>query len=126
MFAFGTLASGLATVALLFVINPDAIIARANVTRMTSADAPVRFDVAYATSLSADAVPVLIEALPAFPPDVQCSLARRMLRRWPPDVARSIRSWNWSTARASDAVRAHEAGLRSMAGSGQECAASGG
>ena len=124
-FAFGTLASGLATVALLFVINPDAIIARANVARMTSADAPVRFDVAYATSLSADAVPVLIEALPSLPGDVQCPLARRMLRRWPPDVARSIRSWNWSAARASEAVREHEARLRSMVEPGQECAAPG-
>ncbi len=75
-FAFGTLASGLATVALLFVINPDAVIARANVARMASADAPVRFDVAYATSLSADAVPVLIEALSALPRDVQCPSVR--------------------------------------------------
>ncbi|MPZ17388.1 MAG: DUF4173 domain-containing protein [Luteitalea sp.] len=124
-FAFGTLASGLATVALLFVINPDAVIARANVARMASADAPVRFDVAYATSLSADAVPVLIDALPALPQDVQCPLARHMLRRWPPDRDRSIRSWNWSAARASDAVRAHEARLRSMVGSDQKCAAPG-
>ena len=40
-FAFGTLASGLATVALMFVINPDAVIARANVAgwrRRTRAD----------------------------------------------------------------------------------------
>jgi hypothetical protein len=125
VFAFGTLASGLATVALLFVINPDAVIARTNVARMASADAPVRFDVAYATSLSADAVPVLIEALPSLPGDVQCPLARRMLRRWPPDVAGSIRSWNWSAARASEAVREHEARLRSMVGPGQECAPGG-
>jgi len=124
-FAIGTLASGLATVALLFVINPDAIIARANVARMASADAPVRFDVAYATSLSADAVPVLIDALPALPGDVQCRLAQRMLRRWPPDRVRSIRGWNWSAARASDAVREHEARLRSMVGPDQECAARG-
>ena len=124
-FAIGTLASGLATVALLFVINPDAIIARANVARMASADAPVRFDVAYATSLSADAVPVLIEALPALPRDVQCPLARHMLRRWPPDRDRSIRNSNWSAARASDAVREHEARLRSMVGPDQECAARG-
>ena len=122
-FAFGTLASGLATVALLFVINPDAVVARANVARMASADAPVRFDVAYATSLSADAVPVLIDALPALPRDVQCPLARHMLRRWPPDRDRSIRSWNWSAARASDAVREHEARLRSMVGPDQKCAA---
>jgi hypothetical protein len=124
-FAFGTLASGLATLALLFVSNPDAVIARANVARMASADAPVRFDVAYATSLSADAVPVLIDALPALPRDVQCPLARHMLRRWPPYRDRSIRSWNWSAARASDAVREHEARLRSMVGPDQKCAAPG-
>jgi hypothetical protein len=120
-FAFGALTTGLATIALLFVINPDAIIARTNVTRMASADAPVRFDVAYATSLSADAVPVLIDALPALPPDVQCPLARRMLRRWPPDRERSIRNWNWSAARAANAVRDHEAELRSMVGPEQKC-----
>ncbi|MCR4375219.1 MAG: DUF4173 domain-containing protein, partial [Acidobacteria bacterium] len=121
-FAFGTLASGLATVALLFVISPDAAIARANVARLASADAPVRFDVAYATSLSADAVPVLIDALPALPRDVQCALARHLLRRWPPEGDRPIRSWNWSAARASDAVREHEAGLRAMAGPDRDCA----
>ena len=124
-FAFGALASGLATVALLFVINPDAVIARANVARTVSADAPVRFDVAYATSLSADAVHVLIDALPALPLDAQCRLAQRMLRRWPPDRDRSIRSWNWSAVRASDAVREHEAQLRSMVGPDQRCEATG-
>ncbi|HXD20538.1 MAG TPA: DUF4173 domain-containing protein [Vicinamibacterales bacterium] len=124
-FAFGTLASGLATVALLFAVNPDAVIARANVARMASAAAPVRFDVAYATTLSADAVPVLIDALSALPGDVQCPLARYMLRRWPPGRARSIRSWSWSAARASDAVREHEARLRSMLGPDQQCAAPG-
>ena len=122
-FAFGALASGLATLALLFVINPDAIVARTNVTRMASADAPVRFDVAYATSLSADAVPVLMDALPALPPEVQCPLARHMLRRWPPDRDRTIRNWNWSMARASDAVRMHEKRLRLMLGPDQKCVA---
>ena len=122
-FAFGALTSGLATVGLLFVINPDAIVARANVARMSSADTPVRFDVAYATSLSADAVPILIGALSALPPDVQCPLARHMLRRWPPDRERTIRNWNWSAARASDAVREDEARLRSMVGPDQKCAA---
>jgi len=125
VFAFGALTSGLATVALLFVIDPDAVIARTNVARMASADAPVRFDVAYATSLSADAIPVLMDALPALPRDAQCLLARHMLRHWPPDRDRSIRGWNWSAARASDAVREHEARLRSMLGPDQQCAAPG-
>jgi hypothetical protein len=123
LFAFGTLASGLATVALLFVISPDAIIARTNAGRMASTDAPARFDVAYATSLSADAVPVLLEALPALPPDVRCPLARHMLRRWPPARGLPIRSWSWSGARASRAVRAQEAQLRSMVAADQTCKA---
>jgi hypothetical protein len=123
LFAFGALASGLATVALLFVVNPDDVVARTNVTRMASADAPRRFDVAYATSLSADAVPVLIDALPALAPDVQCPLARHMLERWPPDRERSLRNWNWSAVRASDAVREHEAQLRAMLGPDQKCTA---
>ena len=121
LFAFGTLVSGLATIAALFVINPDAIIARANVARMATADARVRFDVAYATSLSADAVPVLIDALPVLASDVQCPLARHMLRSWPPDRYRYIRSWNWSAARAGNAVRAHEASLLSMVGPDRSC-----
>jgi hypothetical protein len=120
-FAFGALASGLVTVALLFVVDPDAVIARTNVARMASADGPVRFDVAYATSLSADAVPVLIDALSALPPDVQCPLARYMLRSWSPQRERSIRNWNWSASRAGDSVRKHEAWLRSMVGPDQKC-----
>ena len=125
-FACGALASGLLTVVLLFVINPDAIVARTNVARMTAGDtagdAAARFDVAYATSLSADAVPVLIDALPVLPADVQCPLARHLLRRWPPDRERSLRSWSWSAARASTAVRQHEASLRAMVGPDEACA----
>jgi hypothetical protein len=121
-FAFGALASGLATVALLFFLNPDAIVARTNVARMASAEAPAGFDVAYATTLSADAVPVLIDALGALPPELQCPLARHMLRRWPPERDRSIRSWNWAAARASDLVQEHEARLRAMVAADGACA----
>jgi hypothetical protein len=120
-FAFGALTSGCATVALLFVLNPDAIVARTNLARISSAGSSVRFDAAYAGSLSADATPVLIDALPALPRDLQCPIARRMLRRWPPDRERSIRGWNWSAQRAGNAVRAHEAELRQMVGPNQRC-----
>ena len=122
-FAFGALASGLVALALLFAVNPDAVIARTNVARMASADTRVRFDVAYASSLSADAVPILIDALPALPPDVQCPLARHMLRRWPPEREQPLRAWNWAAARAAQVVRAREAQLRSMVGADQKCAA---
>lgn len=122
-FAFGTVTSGLATIALLFAVSPDAIVARTNVARIITADAPIRFDAAYAMSLSADAVPILIDALPVMPPDVQCPLARHLLRRWPPDRYRWMRSWNWSAARAADLVRAHEGQLRAMVGPDLGCAA---
>lgn len=113
-FAFGVLASGLATVAILFAVSPDAVAARTNLARATAADGSVEFDVAYATSLSGDAVPLLIEALPSLSPDVQCGVARQLLRRWPTDRVRPLRSWNWSGARAAGLVRAQEARLRSF------------
>ena len=121
-FAFGTLVSGLATVALLFFVNPDAVIARTNVARMLWPDVPVSFDVAYATSLSGDAVPLLVDALPALPSELQCPLARRLLRRWPPDRVQTIRSWNWSAARAGTAVRQHQARLESIVANDRQCA----
>jgi hypothetical protein len=122
-FAYGALVTGIATVALLFVLNPDALVARTNLARLSTSSVPARFDVAYATTLSADAVPVVIAAMPALPGDVQCALAENLLRRWPPDRVSTIHGWNWSTMRASHAVRQHEAELRSMAGSEAECAA---
>ena len=55
------------------------------------------------------------------PVDVQCPLARHLLRRWPPDGERSIRRWNWSAWRASDLVREHEARLLTMVGPDRKC-----
>jgi len=123
LFAVGTLVSGLATIALLFAVNPEAVVARANVARLASPAATVRFDAAYATSMSADAVPVLMDALPTLPRDAQCAVAQHLLRRWPPGRDRSIRGWNWSAARAAHLVREHEVQLRSMAGPDQQCVA---
>jgi len=118
LFGFGALASGLAIVGLLFVVDPDALVARTNIARMSSADRAVRFDVAYAASLSADAVPALIDALPALTSDAQCPIAREILKRWPLYRDRPIRAWNLSAARADAAVREHEAQLKAMAGCG--------
>lgn len=123
VFAFGMLTSGLATIALLFAVNPDAIVARTNLARMASARTPARFDVVYASRLSADAVPVLLRGLPSLPRQVQCLLARHMLRRWSPDRERPLRSWNWSVARARKAVRDNQERLASLLGPAQDCTA---
>ena len=61
-FAFGALVTGLATILLVNALNPDALIARTNLSRLEEGE---RFDPYYLTyGLSADAVPTLIEALP--------------------------------------------------------------
>lgn len=125
-FAYGTLVSGVASVALLFVLNPDALVARTNLARLSSSSAPARFDVAYATTLSADAVPVVIAALPSLPRDVQCAVAQELLERWPPDRISSMRSWNWSAARASHVVRQHQTELRSIVSANPVCDVSSG
>lgn len=60
-FAFGALVSGLAAVLLINIINPDALIARTNIARAQDGK---ELDIPYLASLSADAVPVLVEVYP--------------------------------------------------------------
>lgn len=64
-FAFGALISGLVVVVLMNVLNPDAFIARTNLSRM---HAGAEFDAYYLTLLSADATPTLTKALPNMKP----------------------------------------------------------
>ncbi len=75
-FAFGALVQGFAVLAGLHLVNPDALIVRTNLARPV-AQRP--FDGWYAASLSADAVPLLLEALPR----LRDSTARRAVRSRP-------------------------------------------
>jgi hypothetical protein len=96
-FAFGALVQGFAVLGALHLINPDAVIVRTNLAR-PAAERP--FDGWYAASLSADAVPLLLDALPRLDARARCSVTsgleaqRRRLERddW--------RSWNFARARA--------------------------
>ena len=58
-FAFGAIVSGFALLALLNAMNPDALIARVNLSR---ADAGKELDVSYLSHLSADAAPTIIDS----------------------------------------------------------------
>jgi len=60
-FAFGALVTGFAAILIINAINPDALIARTNIARLEEGK---RFDAYYLTTLSADAAPVLSDALP--------------------------------------------------------------
>jgi len=105
-FAFLTLVSGYFVMSGLLAVNPDARITRANLARASA------FDAAYHASLSGDAVPALIGALPSLPPADRCTLAVELHRRWEATPPRDWRSWNLSEARARRMVRAEQDGWR--------------
>jgi hypothetical protein len=110
-FACGALVAAFVTVGLLHLVNPDAYIVRANVAH---ARAGRSFDAAYAASLSADAVPALVSALPLLGRDERCRVARGLSENWmPTDGAfdEDWRAWNFARWRARRAVAAHRDAL---------------
>jgi hypothetical protein len=105
-FAAGALVTGFAATLVLNVVNPDALIARTNVTRPA-------VDVQYLAGLSDDAVPALVDRISSLPPAQQRTLATALLARERADG--DWRSWNLSRARASDALSRHRAELAALA-----------
>ena len=101
-FAFGALLQGFATLGVLHLVNPDALIVRTNLAR-PAAERP--FDGWYAASLSADAVPVLLEALPRLDPQSRCSVVAGLLRQREDFERDGWRNWNLARARARRLLR---------------------
>ncbi len=112
-FAWGALVSGLTILALLTAANPDALIVRANVHH---AAASGRFDAPYLASLSADAVPALIEVLPAVGWRERCQAAESLLaqRHRYLEQETDWRSWNLGLEQARQALREHEGALQGL------------
>jgi hypothetical protein len=97
-FALGVLATGFAAILVINAVNPDALIASVNVDRMEAGE---RFDAYYLTGLSADAVPVMIEALPAME-EADRRIVEEDLEsfsRWSRE-SRDWRTWNLGRSRA--------------------------
>ena len=81
-FAFGALVAGFAAIVAINVMNPDALIANTNIDRMQQGK---RFDPYYLTTLSADAVPTIVESLPEIgqePVWQDHSLEQEILYKW--------------------------------------------
>jgi len=110
-FAFGALVQGFAVLGGLHLVNPDALIVRTNLARPP---AEVPFDGWYAASLSADAVPVLLDALPRIDGRARCSVAERLLHRLRELERDDWRNWNVARARARRLLRDHEARLHAV------------
>ncbi len=111
-FAFGAFVQGLAFLGALHVLNPDAFIVRRNLAHPGTARS---FDAAYAASLSGDAVPVLLDALPRLSPRDRCDVATALRNRWGEAARADWRSWNWGRARARRLVAEHRPALASDA-----------
>jgi len=107
-FVFGALMQGLAVLAGLHLLNPDAFIVKTNLHR-PAAERP--FDAKYALTLGGDAVPALLTALAQLNQQDRCVVVHGLLKRWDKaDV--DWRTWNSSRARARSLVRAQAGALR--------------
>ncbi len=90
--------------------NPGALVARVNIARMATDG---KFDPKYTFSLSADAVPVFLEAIPTMEAGHRSSLAGHLLQQYAdPAAGQDIRTWNAARAMAASLVRQREAELR--------------
>ena len=99
-FAFGAIVTGFITLGVLNVMNPDAIIARTNLTR---AEAGAEFDVDHVKQLSADAVPELVNRAPVLLSGEQCEVFWKSIDGTV-GTASDWRTWNLSRSKARRAV----------------------
>ncbi len=107
-FAFGALIQGFVVLGGLHLLNPDAFIVRTNLAR-PPAERP--FDGWYAASLSADAVPLLLDALPRLDERAQCSVAAGLLEQRSRLERDDWRNWNFARSRALRLLEDQSAGL---------------
>jgi hypothetical protein len=115
-FAFGAMVTAFTAVLAINAVNPDVIVARTNLDRMQAGE---RFDAYYLTCLSADAVPVIVEALPTMREadrrTVEDSIESPS--RWYRDDA-DWRTWNLGRSRARHAVEGYASPNNPQAGRG--------
>jgi hypothetical protein len=131
-FTFGALVAGFVAIGALDLANPDDLIARVNTARAevsrpaepaSASQRPARtrgvvdrrVDAQYLASLSADAVPALVDALPSLPEPERRVIAQRLLRAWKPPEEREWRSWSLARARAWEIVGSRSAWLAEAA-----------
>jgi hypothetical protein len=101
-FPLGAVIGGLVVLLAADTLNPEAMVARANVER---AVAGAELDVRYLSRLSGDAVPTLAREADRLPPSVRDSLLSALADRWSGLVREDWRSWNLGHARARRALR---------------------
>jgi hypothetical protein len=101
-FACGALVTGFLMIGALHVMNPDALIVRANVAHI---QAGRDLDATYAVTLSADAVPALVEALPLLDRNERRIIAIQLLNQRVSFDNADWRTWNWSRSEAASVLQ---------------------
>jgi hypothetical protein len=101
LFSVAAIASAFAGIFILHTVNPDRWIAEANI---ANARAGRRFDPTYFNFLSADAVPTVARNLEALAPTEREAYVERQKTRL--TAYTSIRSWNYSRAKANSVLEA--------------------
>jgi hypothetical protein len=105
-FAVGALVAGFAAILAINAMNPDALIAKTNIDRLQEGK---RFDPYYLTTLSADAVPVIVDSLPEIgqkPVWQDFTLKQEILYTWS-KKPQDWRTWNLGRTRAYQAVETY-------------------
>jgi hypothetical protein len=111
-FASGIVISGIASLLLLGLANPAAIVTRINLDRSIERKLPL--DVHYLLSLGTDAIPPVLARFNALQPSEQCAIAIHIASRYPlvptgaaTDTNEDWRRWNLSRRLARGAVIEH-------------------
>lgn len=116
-FAPGAVAAGALMLAALNLLNPDALIARTNLARVTAGH---EVDATYIAGLSADALPTILGTLPRLPSAEHCVLGIALRDRWAKVFESGLR-WNIALSRARRAAP----GEWHRGAAGAECASPG-
>lgn len=116
-FACGALMTGFLVIAALHIMNPDAFIVRVNVAH---AQAGRSFDADYVASLSTDATPALVRALPALNRQNRCLIEHELFRQLPELENDDWRTWNWSRSGALSLLQERAPALLVNCGDGDD------
>jgi hypothetical protein len=111
-FVFRAMATGLAVLGTLNVLNPEAVIVRSQLDRYAHSG---QIDAEYLVRLSADAIPPLVQAMPILPTGARAAIEQARQTRWQRIEGKDWRSWNVSRANAHDALRGTHAVIQSGA-----------
>jgi hypothetical protein len=102
-FSFGAMLLLMLVIIGLHGLNPDALIARVNLTRALQGKP---LDTEYLTSLSADAIPTILTYLPRLKPAQQEAIRERLQKHPAHQAPNDWRSWNWSRVQGKRSLKA--------------------